>query len=67
MLLMLKPAHPSQPEQRANAREQDTAQNLLRRIPSTELLGQQRVVEIAHQGQIYQLRLTAAGKLILTK
>ena len=38
-----------------------------KRINSAELLGQHRVVEILHDGSVYQLRLTAAGKLILTK
>ncbi len=38
-----------------------------RRISSAQLLGQDKLVEIAHADHIYQLRLTAAGKLILTK
>ena len=39
----------------------------LRRINSRELLGAAQEVEINHTGQIYRLRLTALGKLILTK
>lgn len=37
------------------------------RWSSTVLLGQQREVLIEHRGEQYRLRLTAAGKLILTK
>lgn len=37
------------------------------RITSAALLGQSRLLEIAHDGSVYQLRLTASGKLILTK
>jgi hemin uptake protein HemP len=66
---MLKPAHPTLPVQQAGAVDAAPAAAALgnRRISSADLLGQQRMVEIAHQGQIYQLRVTAAGKLILTK
>ena len=39
----------------------------LRRINSRELLGAAQEIEISHTGQIYRLRLTALGKLILTK
>jgi hemin uptake protein HemP len=39
----------------------------LRRINSRELLGAAQEVEISHTGQIYRLRLTVLGKLILTK
>ncbi|WON78929.1 hemin uptake protein HemP [Serratia sp. UGAL515B_01] len=34
---------------------------------SAELLGQDGLAVITHQGQRYQLRQTKAGKLILTK
>lgn len=37
------------------------------RWTSEALLGQQRVALIEHRGEQYRLRLTAAGKLILTK
>ncbi|CNE33568.1 hemin uptake protein HemP [Yersinia bercovieri] len=36
-------------------------------LRSEQLLGQQDVVAIHHQGQLYYLRQTKAGKLILTK
>jgi hemin uptake protein HemP len=39
----------------------------LRRLNSRDLLGAAQEVEISHIGQIYRLRLTALGKLILTK
>ena len=37
------------------------------RLPSQQLFGPHRVLEILHQGQVYRLRLTSQGKLILTK
>ncbi|HGM9879296.1 TPA: hemin uptake protein HemP [Proteus mirabilis] len=36
-------------------------------INSMELLGKSGVVYIQHNGELYQLRQTKAGKLILTK
>jgi len=39
----------------------------VRRVDSTTLLGPQREVLIVHQQQVYRLRVTAQGKLILTK
>jgi len=36
-------------------------------LPSGELLRGQRLVEIAHNGEIYRLQATRQGKLILTK
>ena len=38
-----------------------------RRLQSRDLLGQDRELEIEHAGQLYRLRLTNLGKLILTK
>lgn len=38
-----------------------------RRVSSEALLGNEREVEIEHSGQLYRLRLTSLGKLILTK
>lgn len=38
-----------------------------RRLRSEALLGGAREVLIEHFGEVYRLRLTAAGKLILTK
>jgi hemin uptake protein HemP len=37
------------------------------RLRSDALLGGRQEVEIEHQGEVYRLRLTRAGKLILTK
>ena len=39
----------------------------MRRIPSAELFVSGTVVEIEHDGEIYRLRHTRRGKLILTK
>jgi hemin uptake protein HemP len=39
----------------------------LPRVDSRSLLGANREVVIAHDGVDYRLRLTASGKLILTK
>ena len=39
----------------------------VRRIDSAALLGAGREVFIVHQQQVYRLRVTAQGKLILTK
>ena len=39
----------------------------VRRLDSRTLLGRDREVEIEHADQIYRLRLTTLGKLILTK
>lgn len=38
-----------------------------RRIDSTRLLGSGGEVHIVHQQQVYRLRVTSLGKLILTK
>lgn len=38
-----------------------------RRLSSQALLGNEREIEIEHAGQLYRLRLTSLGKLILTK
>ena len=39
----------------------------VRRIPSADLFVSGAVVEIEHDGEIYRLRHTRRGKLILTK
>ena len=44
-----------------------TAPHTRRRIDSRELLGGDRELLIQHQQQVYRLRVTAQGKLILTK
>lgn len=38
-----------------------------KRVSSQELLANEREIEIEHVGQLYRLRLTSLGKLILTK
>jgi len=38
-----------------------------RRVDARELFGGEREVSIVHGDQAYRLRLTASGKLILTK
>jgi hemin uptake protein HemP len=37
------------------------------RLRSVELFGHHKEILIEHQAQLYRLRLTALGKLILTK
>ncbi|WP_457421542.1 hemin uptake protein HemP [Roseateles sp. P5_E7] len=39
----------------------------VRRVDSATLLGPQGEVFIVHQQQVYRLRVTSLGKLILTK
>jgi hemin uptake protein HemP len=48
-------------------RPDDPAERPPSRLTSSDLLGERREVEIEHNGEIYRLRLTRAGKLILTK
>ena len=36
-------------------------------LPSEQLLRGRRLVEIAHNGEVYRLQVTRLGKLILTK
>jgi hemin uptake protein HemP len=38
-----------------------------RQLDSRELFGKERELLIHHNGELYRLRLTRAGKLILTK
>ncbi|WP_240531583.1 hemin uptake protein HemP [Proteus alimentorum] len=40
---------------------------MIQSISSIELLGKNGVVYIQHNGELYQLRQTKSGKLILTK
>ncbi|WP_291296758.1 hemin uptake protein HemP [Elioraea sp.] len=37
------------------------------RVSTTALMGARAELEIEHKGEIYRLRITRAGKLILTK
>lgn len=43
------------------------AKNPVRQIDSASLLGPRGELFIVHQQQLYRLRVTAQGKLILTK
>jgi hemin uptake protein HemP len=43
------------------------ARDAIRTIPASELLGRAGVVRIEHEGEIYTLRRTRLGRLILTK
>jgi hemin uptake protein HemP len=42
-------------------------QKVIKTITSQSLFGDAQMIEIKHGTQTYQLRLTKAGKLILTK
>ena len=53
------PQQPPCPPQRESAARQP--------LPSDQLLQGRRMVEIAHNGEIYRLQSTRLGKLILTK
>ncbi|MDM3867006.1 hemin uptake protein HemP [Proteus faecis] len=46
---------------------QNSHSSIIQSINSIELLGKDGVVYIQHNGELYQLRQTKAGKLILTK
>ena len=43
------------------------SENAREPLPSEALLQGRRMVEIAHNGEIYRLQATRLGKLILTK
>ena len=43
------------------------AADAVRCLDVRTLLGDQRELRLEHEGQIYRLRITANGKLILTK
>lgn len=45
----------------------DSGKPVHRRIASTELMSGAREIEIDHHGELYRLRRTSNGKLILTK
>ncbi|WP_074388192.1 hemin uptake protein HemP [Proteus myxofaciens] len=47
--------------------KRETDSPIIHSINSLELLGKDGVVYIQHNGELYQLRQTKAGKLILTK
>lgn len=50
-----------------NADVKQITTKMINTINSQHLLDQKGVANIYHQGEIYQLRQTRAGKLILTK
>ena len=47
--------------------KQNFHSSMIQSISSIELLGKNGVVYIQHNGELYQLRQTKSGKLILTK
>ncbi len=66
---MTTPTQPAEPPpgSAAPAPPAHLPQPGLRRLSSRELLAGQTEVEIEHEAQVYRLRRTALGKLILTK
>ncbi|MDP1735140.1 MAG: hemin uptake protein HemP [Sulfuritalea sp.] len=58
----------TEPQQSAS-KPDNSQQSMMARRPldSATLLGRHDEVEIAHHGEIYRLRRTRQGKLILTK
>lgn len=62
--------HPSIDELAASvsrAKNNGVEQRQTAPVSSTQLLGKDGVLEILHDGQLYLLRKTSTGKLILTK
>ncbi|MEQ4923590.1 hemin uptake protein HemP [Proteus hauseri] len=47
--------------------KRENSSSVIQTINSSELLDENGVVYIQHNGELYQLRQTKAGKLILTK
>jgi hemin uptake protein HemP len=45
----------------------DAARDDIRTVSAADLLGRAGVVRIEHQGELYTLRRTRLGRLILTK
>lgn len=58
---------PAIPLSLAGNADKAAAENTARRISSTSLLAGEREIIVEHRGDNYRLRLTANGKLILTK
>lgn len=58
---------PKAPLQSSPASLPAKAQSQIKRLSSKLLLSGDSEVEIEHRGQLYRLRQTALGKLILTK
>jgi len=70
---MTPPAHPcltpetAHPSPVAPGPGAATGSSTCPRWRSSDLMEQGRLAEIEHAGQLYRLRITALGKLILTK
>lgn len=63
---MSPPEHPQEPSERVTAAAPPAAARPAP-LPSEDLLRGRRLVEIAHNGEVYRLQATRLGKLILTK
>lgn len=63
---MNEPVDRLQNQEGVQRSEADPAPSL-RILPASDLLGAEREVGLLHEGALYRLRLTRAGKLILTK
>ena len=50
-----------------NTPSQEASRSLKKQIKSDHLLQGREQIEILHRGQVYHLRVTRHGKLILTK
>lgn len=48
------------------AADSDSDNGQVPRLDSRKLFGQGKSVQIAHEGKVYELRVTRLGKLILT-
>lgn len=62
---MLADSHPPKPSAQSTTAMLSLGQ--VRHVDSATLLGPKGEVFIVHQQQVYRLRVTAQGKLILTK
>ena len=60
------PERPQEPSERVTAAAPAAAPRPAP-LPSEALLRGRRLVEIAHNGEVYRLQATRLGKLILTK
>ena len=58
---------PRQPEQPSPSATSASYASAPRMLDSRALMGEQALVLIQHQGEIYRLQTTRQGKLILTK
>ena len=57
---------PTPPDPKADPQEAEPT-DAVRLVRSIDLLGGEREILIEHDGQVYRLRLTRSGKLILHK